>query len=236
MEVSIKCPDCGKTLKVTVTTEETKKMEIIKQISKETTWFEIAEQIKSGKAKEYLSVKDRIPFVLKNGQKVCAVVAAINHYNKNEVIFTLEDCIAKHRMNKNDTNEGGWKDSEMKKYLNNDIYNLLPDDLKGFITERKIIQRIKDKEYVSVDKIWLPSITELGNERSIDVGDIPFPLFEDEKSRIRQIDGETISYWTRSPGANNSNGFYGVYSPGVYYNGYYASYTNGVCPCFSIGA
>lgn len=235
MEVSIKCPDCGKTLKVTVTTEETKKMEIIKQISKETTWFEIAEQIKSGKAKEYLSVKDRIPFVLKNGQKVCAVVAAINHYNKNEVIFTLEDCIAKHRMNKNDTNEGGWKDSEMKKYLNNDIYNLLPDDLKGFITERKIIQRIKDKEYVSVDKIWLPSITELGNERSIDVDDIPFPLFEDEKSRIRQIDGETISYWTRSPYATFSTTFYYVGSTGVNYGGN-ASHSIGVCPCFSIGA
>ena len=235
MQVSIKCPDCGKTLKVTVTTEETKKMKMIKQVLKETTWSEIAEQIKSGKVKEFLSVEDKIPFELKNGQKVCAVVAAVDHYNKNEVIFTFEDCIARHSMNENNTNIGGWKDCKMREYLNNDIYDLLPDDLKEIIKERKIIQRIKDKEYISTDKLWLPSCTELGYKYSVDVDDVQFPLFKDEKSRIKQIDGETVWWWERSPIANNSNYFYIVYYNGYSYN-YYANYSNGVCPCFSIGA
>lgn len=235
MKIKIECPNCKKVLKVTVVSEETKKVELIKQIPVETSWFEITEQIKSGKAKEILSVGDKIPFELLNGQKVCAVVAAIEPYNKNEVVFVFEDCIAKHKMNEENTNKGGWKDCQMRKYLNGDIYNLLPDDLKESIKDRKIVQKLGDKEYVSIDKLWLPSSTELGYKYSVDVDDVHFPLFKDEKSRVRQINGETEWWWERSPGANNSSYFYNVNYFGTSYNN--GAYTSlGVCPCFSIGA
>lgn len=43
-------------------------------------------------------------------------------------------------------------------------------------------------------------------------------------------------WWERSPYATGTNAFYSVGTTGNSSNGYGASYANGVCPCFSIGA
>lgn len=234
MELSIKCPDCGKTLKVTVVAEEPQKLEIIKRVKKVSSWSEIANAISSGKAKEILSPKDVIPVELRNGEHINIVVADIDLYNENEVIFTFEDCLSdKHYMNKEATNKGGWKDSDMNKHLNTTVFDLLPDDLKDVITPRKITQLINGKNIESTCKLWLPSMTEVGKECKADVVDKRFAIFEDEKSRVKQIDGETYYWWLRSPNTGSTTDFWNVYnSGGVSGNG--ANYSFGVCPCFSI--
>ena len=233
MEISIKCPDCGKTLKVIIT-DEANKIKNIKSFTKETNWSEIAKQIKSGKAKENFAIGDKIPFTLKNGSNVCAVVAAIEPYNKNEVIFCFDDCISRYNMNEHSINKGGWRDCEMRKYLNTEIYDLLPDELKSVISYRTIVQSIDDDAYISVDKLWLPSKTELGGESNVDIDDVKFPLFNDEKSRVKQIDGEPVCWWERSPYLSHSTTFWIINHSGGYYTVASAPNTYGVCPCFSI--
>lgn len=223
MEISIKCPDCGKTLKVTVVAEETPKTEIIRRLSTPTTWDEISEKIKAGKAREFLSVGDVVPFTMKDGQTANAVVAEIDPYGENEVAFVIEDCLDEsHVMNEEYTNAGGWRDCDMRKYLNSEIYDLLPDDLKAVITDRTITQEKDGEELTSTDKLWLLSLTEVGEDCETDKGDVRFSLFKDERSRVKQQSGETVWYWLRSPLASSSTAFCDVGNGG----GAYASNAN----------
>lgn len=228
MEISIKCPDCGKTLKVTVVAEETPQTEIIRRVSTPTTWDEIAGKIKAGKAREFLSVGDVVPFTMKDGQTVNAVVAEINPYGDNEVAFVIEECLdERHVMNKEYTNAGGWRDCDMRKYLNGEILDLLPDDLKAVIADRTITQEKDGKELTSTDKLWLLSLTEVGEDYENAKGDVHFSLFKDQRSRVKQQDGETIWYWLRSPDAGNSSYFRYVTTNGTSGNTNAAN-TNGV--------
>ena len=220
MEISIKCPDCGKTLKVTVVAEETPQTEIIRRVSTPTTWDEIAGKIKAGKASEFLSVGDIVPFTMKDGQTVNAVVAEIDPYGDNEVAFVIEECLDEsHVMNEEYTNAGGWRDCDMRKYLNGEILDLLPDDLKAVIADRTITQEKDGEELTSTDKLWLLSLTEVGEDYETDKGDVHFSLFKDERSRVKQQSGETVWYWLRSPNAANSTNFCGVNATGTANNG-----------------
>ena len=221
MEFTVKCPDCGKELKVTVEDKEVEKTEIIRKTSTPITWKEISEKIKAGKAKEFLSVGDIIPIKMKDGQTVNAVVAETETYtcvkdgDSPRVVFVIEDCLSeRHAMNKTYTNKGGWRDSEMRKYLNTKIYNLLPDDLKEVIAERTIIQNINSEKLSSTDKLWLLSMTEVGRDYETDEGENRFSLFKDERSRVKQVNGETAWYWLRSPGATSDAAFCNVGTSG----------------------
>lgn len=208
MELTIKCPDCRKTLKVTVTAEDTPKTEIIRQVSTPTTWDEITEKIRAGKAREFLSIGDTVPFTMKDGQTVRVVVAEIDPYGENEVAFVIEDCLTEsHVMNEEYTNAGGWRDSDMRKYLNKDVFDLLPDELKAVIADREIKQIKDGEELTSTDKLWLLSLTEVAEEYETDKDDVHFSLFKDERSRVKHQDGETAWYWLRSPGASSSSNF-----------------------------
>ena len=215
MELTINCPDCGKTLKVTVVAEDAPRTEIIRKVATPTTWHEIAEKIKAGKAREFLSIGDIVPFEMKDGQKVNAVVAGIDIYGENEVVFVTEDCLSDcHAMNESSTNAGGWRDSNMREYLNTAVYNLLPDNLKDVIVQRTIRQNLGTKESSSTDNLWLLSKTEVGLECFTDKDDVCLPLFTDERSRVKQVNGETTWYWLRSPLPSNSSYFHYVGSAG----------------------
>lgn len=215
MEIKIKCPDCGKMLKVTVETEKAPKVQLARKETYETTWEDVVSH------KESLSVGDEIMCQLKNGEVVYAVVAAINPYGDNEVAFVFKDCIGEDaEMNDECTNKGGWRDSKMRGYVNGEIYDLLPDDLKAIIKPRTIKQKMDGEELMSEDKLWLLSYTELfGGDYSVDEGDVHFPLFDTEGSRVKMNDeGVTWCYWTRTPSANSTTIFRYVYSDGSYIN------------------
>lgn len=183
---------------------------------------------------QFLFVGDEISFKLKDGTPVTFVVAHFNPYGEG-VALVLKDCLPdRHAMNDSWTNAGGWRDSEMRKYLNSEIYELLPDDVKAAIKERTIIQKHKGKTYESKDKLWLLSRTELEGEYSTDVDDVHFDLFKDERSRVKQIDDETWWYWTRSPVAGGSGYFVYVYTGGSSTGNGSANNSNGVAFGFLI--
>ena len=134
-----------------------------------------------------------------------------------------------HYMNEKCTNKGGWLDSDMRKYLNNTIFNLLQEDLKSVIADRTIRQVKDGRELVSTDKLWLLSSTEIGYDYSTDENDVHFSLFSDERSRVKQVDGETQWYWLRSPLAIGSTCFCAITSGGSD-NGSHAS--GAICVAF----
>ncbi|MCI7559802.1 MAG: CalY family protein, partial [Clostridium sp.] len=55
--------------------------------------------------------------------------------------FVLEfaDVITTHKMNDTNTNVGGWPASSMYTFVNNDIYNALPDEIKNAIIDTTVV-------------------------------------------------------------------------------------------------
>lgn len=243
MEIEIKCHDCGKMLKVTVEDETTVKVKITRKVEDETTWQKIAEKVRDGEAHEFFSLGDEISCELKDGRRVIFEVAAFSPYptGSNTIALVMKDCIEDAReMNSKLTYEGGWKYCQMRKYLNEEFYELLPDDLKAVIKKRKIAQYLdgsKD-EYepvVSEDKLWLLSAREaFGIDRDIEADDVHFPLYVDEKSRVKQFNKETVFWWLRSPTPSNTYLVRCVYTDGSLDYGY-ASYARGVAAACLIG-
>lgn len=220
MEIKVKCPDCGKMLKVTVEAEEMPKVALVKKQESETTWEDIVAN------KNKLCIGDEVRCQLKNGTVAYAVVAAINPYGDNQIAFVFKDCIGEDQaMNDEATNEGGWRDCKMRGYVNGEIYDLLPEDLKSVIQPRTIKQNVQGEDCESVDSLWLLSYTEVfGGDYSVDVGDVHFPLFDTEGSRVKMnADGETWCWWLRS--ASGTSYFRLVGSSGYgSYSGAYISF------------
>ena len=132
--------------------------------------------------------------------------------------FVLEfvDIIIEHKMNDTDTNVGGWPASIMHTFVNNDIYNSLPDDLRSGIINTNVISGhgLDDtNNFTSTDKLYLLSPIEIwqGTSTYIDK--------DSAKDLTRQLDyyrnsgttvenkanvskknseGSVISYWLRS--------------------------------------
>lgn len=228
MEIKVKCPDCGKMLRVTVEAEEMPKVSLIKKQESEMTWEDIVAN------KDKFCIGDEVRCQLKNGKVVYAVVAAINPYGDNQIAFVFKDCIGEDQaMNDKATNKGGWRDCKMREYVNTEILALLPDDLKSVIRPRTIKQSVQGEDCESTDSLWLLSYTEVfGGDCSVDVGDVHFPLFDTKGSRVKMNeDGDTWCYWLRS--ANGTVSFRSVYSDG-YYSSYDATSSNGVALGFLV--
>lgn len=114
-------------------------------------------------------VKD---FTLKDGTDAQAQITGFYHDDKISggkagITFIFKDAFAAHDMNSDNTNVGGWKDSQMRLWLASDGLNLLPDDLKNAIVEvDKKTNNVgipKDVSCVTTttDKLWLYSAVEL---------------------------------------------------------------------------
>ena len=81
--------------------------------------------------------------------------------------FVIEfvDIITEHAMNSSETNGGGWPASEMRTYVNNNIYNALLEGLKENIINTKVVSShgstSGETNFTSEDKIYLLSIKEI---------------------------------------------------------------------------
>ena len=96
-------------------------------------------------------------------------------------VLEFEDIITTHRMNPLNTSStargngaiGGWEYSEMRTFVNNDIYNVLPQDLQNVIIPTYVISGYSGEDitnsspgkasnlFKTVDKLYLLSYTEV---------------------------------------------------------------------------
>ena len=81
--------------------------------------------------------------------------------------FVLEfaDIITRHIMNSTNTNVGGWPASYMRTYVNNNIYNALPEVLRNTIINTTVVSghgnNAGETNFTSTDKIYLLSTHEV---------------------------------------------------------------------------
>ena len=178
--------------------------------------------------------------------------------------FVLEfaDIITTHNMNLegkyNGTdytlgwNKDGWPASSMYTFVNTDIYNALPSELKNVIIDTVMVSGhgIEDTDnFTSTDKLYLLSTAEVwaqGDSNTID--------YDTARDVTRQLDyykklnTDTVNYspaiknngsdadvwWLRTAYSNNNDAFYSVDSNGVW-SRIYANGMFGVSPAFRIG-
>ena len=168
--------------------------------------------------------------------------------------FVLEfvDIITTHNMNDTNTNVGGWPASSMYTFVNNDIYNAIPEKVKNAIIDTTVVSGhgAKDTEnFTSTDKLYLLSTAEVWEQESSNAID-----YDTARDVTRQLDyyknlgintsnysnaikksGTSASlWWLRSASSNAINSFYTVEINGAWYADRAIS-TLGISPAFRIG-
>lgn len=159
-------------------------------------------------------------------------------------VIEFADVITDYVMNDLTTNVGGWPKTNMRKYLNNDIYNALPIDLKNGIIDTKVISghgsTAGEDNFESTDKLYLLSNTEVDasgfNDTTKDSNitrQLDYYLLK-TSTRIKQNNGSNAYWWLRTADSNDTVSFHCYNS----YNGWdavtFASYDYGVSPAFKI--
>ena len=196
---------------------------------------------------------------LSNGTIVEVQIAGFRHDDKTSggkagITFIFKDIIAEHPMNSTNTNEGGWKNSQMRAWLASAGMDMLPSDLSSRIVEvDKMSNNVgASKSKISAtstpDKLWLFSTTELcgkasSHSTSQDYVQITegneYKLFRDQdvnSTATNLILYRESYWWVRSADPIQSHGFMYVTSfgqPDQDYNNY-ASITYSVVPGFCI--
>lgn len=210
-------------------------MEIIKKTIKKSSWAELKAAAEAGTLDTLIQSGDLILFTLKSGEKV-AVRAT--HDDNGKLFFVLEDCMQdNHAMNKDLTKKCGWDTSDMREYLNTEVFALLPDDLQAVIVPTTIVQIVDGKRVESVDKLFLLSKTQVfgkGDWSDDEPEDTQLDWFLHEKNRLKKRAGKRIcAWWLRSLLSSSSSSFCNVYSSGnSFYN--FASASCGVAFGFRI--
>ena len=175
--------------------------------------------------------------------------------------FVLEfaDIITTHNMNPSGTYNGanytlgwskdGWPATKMRTFINRDIYNALPDEIKNIIIDTTVVSGHGSNDtanFTSTDKLYLLAPKEIYTNwsdsydtaksltRTLDYYTSQGVTTENIGSAIKN-NGSAAEYWyLRTAYSSRSISFYIVISSGAYGNSY-ASNVLGVSPAFRIG-
>ena len=169
-------------------------------------------------------------------------------------VLEFEDIITTKAMNSTNTNVGGWPASSMYTFVNTDIYNAIPEELRNGIIDTTVVSghgsTSGETNFTSTDKVYLLSTGEIwanGTSGSI--------TWDSARTLTRQLDyykmrnvttsnyGDAIKkngssaawWWLRAAYSTTTNSFgtvdfYGRYN---YLNS--ASGSGGVAPAFRLG-
>ena len=170
--------------------------------------------------------------------------------------FVVEfvDIVEKRQMNSSSTNVGGWRDSEMRKYANNEFFNKLPEDLRNAITDTKVVSGhgSTDKtNFESTDKIYLLSAHEVyedGTSDQVSGSDTAYnqtrqldyyagkgvTTIDNKSYAIKPYNSSTSAWWLRGADSYRSANFLAV-NAGVSWFTRYADTDHGFAPAFRIG-
>ena len=164
-------------------------------------------------------------------------------------VLEFEDIITNRNMNSTKTNDGGWPASAMYTYVNTDLYNILPTDLKNVIIDTTVVSghgSSNDNNLTSIDKLYLLSPSEIYSDWSSN------GIYDSASDTTRQLDfyfKENVSislntqsaskyndyWWLRTAHSKNNTNFFRVNNSGGPWYNCSSTELNGVSPAFRIG-
>ena len=164
--------------------------------------------------------------------------------------FVLEfaDIITEHAMNDTNTNVGGWPATSMRTFVNNDIYNAIPSEIKNAIIDTTVVSghgREDAENFTSTDKLYLLSTAEVwangqscdtarDNTRQLDYYKNLGTSTSNYSGAIKKSESSAVLWWLRAAYSNSNYDFSSVSYGGDWTNSNAYS-TNGVSPAFRLG-
>ena len=142
------------------------------------SWSKIAANVRNGNTSKY-NVGDTKEVDLgelgTHTVRISNMSACTTETSESACGFVVEfaDIITEQQFNSIGTIIGGWKDSELRTYINDTLYNVLPGDLKSVIATTKVISghisSSSESNFETQDKLYLLSPAEIfGNFAELD--------------------------------------------------------------------
>ncbi len=166
--------------------------------------------------------------------------------------FVLEfaDIIRTRTMNDTNTNVGGWPATSMRTFVNNDIYNAIPSEIKNAIIDTTVVSghgsTNGEENFTSTDKLYLLAPKEIytnwsnSNDtakdltRTLDYYTSIGVTTSNYSGAIKKNGTSAEWWWLRAAYSTTTSYFLGVNTTGRYYNDY-ANNASGVAPAFRLG-
>ena len=146
--------------------------------------------------------------------------------------FVLEfaDIITDHKMNDTTTNVGGWPATSMRTFVNNDIYNAIPSEIKNAIINTTVVSGHGDTSgetnFTSTDKLYLLAPKEIYTDfndtddtaknltRTLDYYTAQGVTTSNKSGAIKKNGTRVDWWWLRTASSSDDYDFYGVGSSG----------------------
>ena len=232
------------------------------------SWDTIVNAVKAGNATAYnvgdtktVDMGTLGTHTLRIANKSTPAECSTEGFSQTACGFVLEfdDIITTYNMNSTNTNVGGWHASAMRTYVNTDIYNALPTELKNGIIDTTVVSghgsTSGETNFTSTDKIYLLSTHEVwedvdgntsggidyydtayNNTRQLDYYagfNVTTSSYSDSGAK-KQLNALYSYWWLRSAYSYRTNVFNYVSGNGGWSN-YFANSASGVSPTFRIG-
>lgn len=164
-------------------------------------WEELAQKIKDNTSG--LKVGNIITEKTLGGEEMDLVVVDMG---PGWARFESKDCLpVEVAYNQNNRNAGGFADSDVKRYLNEEVFNNLPEDLRNVIAE---VERKQENGKSSLCRLFLPTESELFGDccYSEDGTYSQIEYYKDRRNRIKcnRKGGSPDWYWAASVGSGDS--------------------------------
>ena len=234
------------------------------------SWMTIAKAVKSGNISKYNVGDTKSVTLTTYGTHTLRIAntstpseCSTSGFSQSACGFVVEfaDIITTHNMNGSSTNKGGWPASdEMYTFVNNDIYNALPNELRNVIIDTTVVSSHGSEDtanFTSTDKLYLLAPGEVWSNWKTNTSE--GPSYDTAKGLTRTLDyytaqGVTISnysgaikkngssaavWWLRAALSDANSSFFSVGSSGVWRRDSasttFTGTTFGVSPAFRIG-
>lgn len=163
--------------------------------------------------------------ILVNLEELGGFTATAYEVTDNDILFIFDDYIAKLPMNSNNSNDGGYENSDLKKWIETYLYGLFPQELKKRLVELTLPTV---GQVVGWDSAWDKEHFETDCDEQL-------PLMKLRKNRVAYFNNECEWGWLRNAVKKefSSASFAGVSGNGnASSNG--ASNSGGVRPAFRL--
>lgn len=195
------------------------------------TWAEIKAAVQAGinglDLSSVWNIGDTKSVTLTTNEVIELQIAGFNHDTYSDgvtapVTLVMKDCLSSiEPMNSANNNTGGYPASAMKTYVETNIYDKLPADLKALVTP------VKKKCYTTYNQasslseanynVWLLAEAEVFDSVSHTIGNgegTKYPIFTDNTSRVKKVNTVDRLWWLRSCTKSSGRSFVLVYDDG----------------------
>ena len=217
------------------------------------SWDLISKNIKSGKTHKY-NVGDTKEIDLGDLGTHTVRIANMSECTNGETsetacgfVVEFTDIINQQTHYDTQTNAGGWRDSKIRTYVNETLYNSLPNDLANIILETKVISghgSSVSTNFETTDKLYLLSTKEIYGETTYDTIDKETRQLDYYKNEgvtnsnyskaIKSYNSTNSVWWLRSARSNYGSAFNAINATGATNFVRYAMVEAGVSPAFRI--